>query len=187
MARSVWPIVVIAVAVGLSGCGGAEETGAVAWAGGVCSAADGVEQSLDALGESLEVDLGSDEQVVDQLGPQVEAQADDVRDAVESLTSALSAVPESADPDVAAAADELQADRQSLEDSVTALREAASTLSEASDVASLARGVATVGAQFAVVRLDAETFADSLRSTVEQGTTAVRAAFADAPECDSRL
>jgi phage-related minor tail protein len=166
---------------------GTTSTDAVAWAGGVCSAADGVEQSLDALGESLEVDLGSDEQVVDQLGPQVEAQADDVRGAVESLTSALSAVPESADPDVAAAADELQADRQSLEDSVTALREAASTLSEASDAASLARGVATVGAQFAVVRLDAETFADSLRSTAEQGTTAVKAAFVDAPECDDRV
>jgi hypothetical protein len=211
MVRGVWPVAVIVLAVGLGGCGGTAQTGAeptqsplatapatpssdgttssdaVAWAGGVCSAADGLEQSLDALGASLEVDLGSDQQLVDQLGPQVEAQAEDVRAAVETLTSALTAVPEPADPDVVAAAEELQAERQSLQDSVAALQEAAATLGAASDTASLVQGVAAAVAQLAVVRLDAATFADGLQSAAEQGATAVRAAFVDAPECDSRV
>jgi len=188
------------IAAGLSGCGGSAGTGsestpslegstsdAASWAGGVCSAADGLEQSLDALGASLEVDLGSDQAVVEQIGSQVQQQADNVRDEVEALTSALTDVPEDADPELAAAAEDLQADRQSLEESVAGLRDAASGLAEATDAASLARGVAAVAAQLAVVQRDAATFADAIETTAEEGATAVRAAFVDAPECDNRV
>lgn len=209
MARRATSGLLVALAVAISACGGTDETGdaptqaatptptetgdastsadAVAWAGGVCSATDALEQSLDALGTSLEVDLGSDEKVVDQLGPQVQAQADAVRADAAALTSALTALPDPADPDLEAAAQELQSDQQSLEESAAGLRDAASGLSEATDAASLAQGVAAVAAQFTIVQLDARTFADTIQTTAEQGAAAARAAFVEAPECDNRV
>jgi hypothetical protein len=160
---------------------------ATAWAGAVCSAADDVESSLDALGTSLQVDLGSGTNLADQVVPQIESQVSVVGDSVSQLATAVAAVPADADPELSEAAADLDADRQALQASVDDLRAAADEVTAASGGAAVVEGVRGVAAQLALVRLDAVTFADSLRTTAEQGSTAVRAAFVDAPECDRRL
>jgi hypothetical protein len=209
MARPAWTALALALAATMSGCGTSEDTvadatvspeaavtpdaaapgatDAVAWADGVCTAADDLESSLDSLGSSLEVDLGSAPQVRAQIAEQVQGQVDVVRDDVRALASAVAAVPEESDPDVVAAAEDLEADRQALEGSVGALRDAAEQLTDATDAASTVEGVGAVVAQFTVVRLDAATFADSLESAADQGATSVRAAFVDAAGCNGRF
>jgi hypothetical protein len=160
---------------------------ATAWAGGVCAAADDLETSLDDLGSSLQVDLGSGQDLSDQIGAQVQEQVDAVADAAGELAAAVVSIPSEADPDVAATAEQLEADREAVQASVDALRAAAGELVDAQDAAALVDGVAGIAAQLALVRLDAATFADSLRTAADQGSSAVRAAFLDAPACDGRF
>lgn len=162
-------------------------TDATAWAGAVCVAADDVEASLDALGTSVQVDIGSGTNLADQVVPQIESQVGDVGDSVSQLAATVASVPQGTDPELSAAADDLDVDRQALEGSLDGLRAAAGSLSEASGGAAVVDGVRAVATQLALVRLDAVTFADSLRTTAQQGSTAVRTAFAEAPSCEGRV
>lgn len=190
--------VATAVVLAVSGCSGTSETtedtadesastaGLTDWADGVCSAADAVEASLDDIGSSLEVDLGSSDAVRDQLGEQVRTQAEAARDDVRDLAAAISSVPTGSDAEVEAAVAQLQEDQQTLQESIDELRVTASGLADAENVGALASEIGAVGAGLAQTRTDAAAFAAGLRALAETGSESIRAAIAEAPACSAR-
>jgi hypothetical protein len=156
---------------------------ATQWVGDICAAANDLERSLNDLGTSIRVDIGTTTDLSEKVVPPIESKVAEVAGSVSELADAIDAVPVGADPELSAAADDLEANRRALEGSVDGLRQAAGDLKGALSGPELVQGAAAVATEFAVVRLDAVSFADSLRATAKQGSDTVRAAFGDAPSC----
>jgi hypothetical protein len=157
------------------------------WADGVCAATLDLQASVDELGQSIQVDVGSGQAALDQLKEQVGAQAQSVAADAEALGDALRAVPEEADPDLAAAAADLQADREALADSVDDLRAAVSDLTAAADASSVVQALPAVAEQLVATRLQAAAVQGSLQELSTTGSQVVRASIADADACGDLL
>jgi len=170
-----------------AGTSSASPDPAVAWAGGVCSAADTLDASVKAIGGSLKIDLHSSSGAGDQVRTQLKTQIDAAETAAAGLATALTTVPAAASPDVTAAASQLKTSRDALGTSVDNLKSSISGLESASDAQALAMGLAAVGGQFAVTKAAATTFATHLKATSTAGSSAVKDAFGQAPPCQSRL
>jgi hypothetical protein len=202
------PVVAVLLALVLAsagGCGGGSEeqpaaTSAPAtaaegdgtasgadWADGVCAATLDLQASVDELGQSIQVDVGSGQAALDQLKEQVAAQAAAVTADAEALGDALRAVPEQADPDVAAAAADLQADREALGESVDNLGAAVTDLAAAADASSAIQALPAVAEQLVATRLQATAVQGSLQELSTTGSEAARASIADADACGDLL
>jgi prephenate dehydratase len=186
-----------------AGCGGADSgadatsaaeptaatesaSDAVAWAGGVCEAADALRTSIDDVGSSLEVDITGEgdalEQVRDQLAEQVQVVGQDVTE----LTSALAAVPTTAeDEDVVAARDDLQQSRDDLQAAVDELSASVEVVQDAAGAGELAGALAQATTAFVATRAALTAFADDVQAVSQAGGDAARAAFEQAPSCVS--
>lgn len=189
-------IMVLVGAFGLWACGGGSdeptETGAAAssatdWADGICMAMADVESSVDDLGTSLEIDLGSAGEVLGQVKDQVAAQADAVAADVKVLADAVTSLPVDPDPEVASAAADLQESQTALSSSVDALRAATAEVTAAETGAQLVAAVPGVTQQLALVRADATGFRASVQELATAGSETARAAFADADSCTDML
>ncbi len=152
------------------------------WADGICSSASQLRTSLDALGSSLKVDLGSGDalaQLKDQVGAQMQVIAADLA----QLSDAVTAVPEDASPEVQAAADQIRTDRDAVGEAVDGLQASAAQIGSAQDLRSGASAVTATAAQLATTTSAAATLFGDLGDLASSGSDAVRSAFAEAPSC----
>jgi hypothetical protein len=159
---------------------------AVAWADGVCEAADALRTSIDDVGSSLEVDITGEgdalEQVRDQLADQVQVVGQDATD----LASALADVPAAAeDEDLVAARDDLQQSRDDLQAAVDELSTAVEVVADAAGAGELAGSLAQATTAFVATQTALTAFADDVQAVSEAGGDAARAAFEQAPSCVS--
>lgn len=176
--------VATAMSLCLVGCATDEPTTAVDWANGVCEAAEEVQASVDALGDSLAVDPSSDTDILDQLGEQVSEQTDEVRASIEGLGDAVRDVPEDADPQVSDASDDLDADAASVRDSIDELQDSAQQVADAQGVQDLATAVTEAATALGVTVDQVVALVDDLQRLASEGADAVQDAFAEAPSCE---
>ena len=123
MALSRIPAIVLCVAVLLAACGDsncpvgsaaatavrrATPDAAVAWASGVCSASTALRASVQAVGGALQVQPSGPSTSLDQMRTEVRGRVSAVQQSAASLNTALSAIPAGADPELAAAQQQLQ-------------------------------------------------------------------------------
>lgn len=159
-------------------------TDGTAWAGGVCTAADELQGSVDALGSSLQVDITGEGDALTQLREQLTGQAQAVREDASALAAAVADLPAGAsDPDLLAARDDLEQSRDDLQGAVDDLSASIDALATATGAAELATGVAQVTTDFVAARAALTAFAASVQQVAEAGDEAVREAFDQAPAC----
>jgi predicted nucleic acid-binding Zn-ribbon protein len=186
--RCLMSTAVISLVLGLAACSsddGAstpEASAGASWAGGVCSAMTDLETSLKALGQGLDVSVGSGDDV-EQLKTQVGEQVDAVKADLDALASAASDVPADASSDVTAEASELQTQRADLEASVGDVEAAISAVADADSAPALATSVASATTAVRTANDDLVAYVSSLESAASSGADSVQAAFDQAPEC----
>lgn len=198
LSRTTLVLAALLSAVPLAGCGGpdaapsatatspspAPSSGAAAsWAGDVCSASTALQESVQQMTGAVQTDSSSSSTSLDQTKAQVNDRVRAVQQSAASLDAALSAVPQGADPAVATAQQQLQTASQRAQDAVAQLGDAARQVANAGTAAELATGLVTLKAALTGTAADLGTYLDSLRSTVDSQTEAVREAFSAAPTC----
>jgi hypothetical protein len=156
----------------------------VAWAQGVCTSATDLKTSVEALGTSLSVDIGSGTSVLDQLKDQLGPQVDAVKTDVADLSSAIGAVPAGSDPSVQAAADQLAAARAALESSAAGIQTAAAGFQSASGLADRLTALKDVVSAAGAAKDDVAGLATALQGVAQSGSDAAKDAFAQAPACE---
>jgi hypothetical protein len=156
---------------------------AVAWAGEVCSASTGLQESVRSLG-AVQVDPSSSSTSLDQARTQVRDGIAGVQEAGATLRAALAGEPGGADPELAAAQEQLQTASERATGSAEQLAQAAAGVSGAETPAQMTTALVTLRAALAGTANDLTAFLASLKSTVDGGGQALRDAFGSAPACD---
>jgi hypothetical protein len=207
ISRTTVPVLLSLVLAAVGGCGGADDdlsatTGTPAttsqetsegtadgadWADGICAATLDVQVSIDELGTSIQVDVGSGTAALEQVKQQVAVRAEALAADVEALADAVRALPDPPDPDLTAAAQDLEDDRQALSAAVGDLRAAVSDATAAEDAASFLQAVPAVAEQLAVTRLQATALRGGLQELATVGSETVRASIAEADACGELL
>ena len=156
----------------------------VAWAQDVCSSATELKGSVEALGTSLSVDVGSGTSVLDQLKEQLGPQVDAVKADVGDLSTAIGAVPTGSDPGVQAAAAELASAKAALESSASAVQTAAQGFQSANGVVDRVAALGDVVTAAGTAKDDVASLATALKGVASSGSDSAKEAFAQAPACE---
>ena len=156
----------------------------VAWAGEVCSASTGLQESLRAVGSALApLDPSASASSLDQARAQIRERVTTVQQSAAELSTALSTAPVGAGPELAAAQQNLQMASQRAEQAVDQLSAAGGQLADSQTAAQLARNLVTLKAALTGAGADIATYVDTLRSTIASSGQAVRDTFSAAPPC----
>jgi hypothetical protein len=198
LSRTVAIVVTVSAAVLLGGCSDADPApqspavasapmpaadAGVTWAGGVCSASTDLRTSVAGVGDAVKVDPSASATSLDSVRMQVRDSVTAVQRSAASLDSALSAVPEGADAELATAQQQLRTASRQAQDSVDQLGAAAEQVANAGSAAELAADLPPLKAALTAAADDLAAYGASLRGTINGGEQAVRNAFGAAPAC----
>jgi hypothetical protein len=185
-------------AVSLLGCGTIEETpgtsgtlsvpaapppAAVAWADGVCSASSALRESVRQMTATVQTDPTGSATSLDQAKAQIADRAAAVRQSAAGLSTAVADVPSDARPELVTAQQDLRTSSQRAQQAVTQLDAAAGQVRAAQTGAEVAAALVKLKVTLTATATDVTTYLTMVRTTVDSGQDAVRAAFGAAPAC----
>jgi len=155
----------------------------VTWAGGVCTGVDGLRVTLQELVAVVPVDQATDQAVPDQVGTEVEQRVAAVREDVESLGTAVRALPPEADPDLAAVKDDLATVSTQLETQVGTLSTAAEAVAAATTPEAVEAALPALRSSVLSVGTAIAAYASEVSRLLGSADPSVRGAFSAAPSC----
>jgi hypothetical protein len=157
---------------------------AVTWAGNVCSASTGLQESLSALTASLpSADQSSSTTSRDQARAEVRKRVIAVQQQVTSLTTTLANPPVGGAPELTALQESLKTAAQRAQQGVDQVSTAASQVADSQKPAETARALATLAGALRGAASDVAAYLNTLRSAVTNGSQAVKDTFSAAPQC----
>ena len=157
---------------------------AVTWAGNVCSASTGLQESLSALTASLpSADQSSSTTSRDQARAEVRKRVIAVQQQVTSLTTTLANPPVGGAPELTALQENLRTAAQRAQQAVDQVSTAASQVADSQKPAALAGALATLAGALRGAASDVAAYLNTLRSAVTNGGQAVKDTFSAAPQC----
>jgi hypothetical protein len=152
------------------------------WAESVCTAANEVRSSLDAIGSDLTIDVSADASALDQVKTKLRTQASAARTSVTELRTAIETIP--ADADGAAELKSSLADaRGDLEEKVQTVSEGVAETTAATSVRDFVPAAAQTVEAVREAKLSAEAFLTTAKQAASSAGGELKASFDSARSC----
>ena len=152
------------------------------WAESVCTAANDVRTSLDAIGSDLMIDVSADASALDQIKTKLRTQADEARTSVTELRTAIETIPADAEG-AAELKSSLAEARSDLEEKVQTVSEGVAETTAATSVRDFVPAAAQTVDAVREAKLSAEGFLTTAKQAATEAGGDLKASFESARSC----
>jgi hypothetical protein len=152
------------------------------WAESVCTAANDVRSSLDAIGSDLTVDVSADASALDQVKAKLRTQAAEARTSVTDLRTAIGTIPADAEG-AAELKSSLGNARSDLEEKVQTVSEGVAETTAATSVRDFVPAAAQTVEAVREAKLSAEAFLTTAKQAASTSGGELKASFDSARSC----